>query len=67
MQLILLRSLKSRELYEINNLAAIPEHFESGPSPVRKLRPDASSEMGMGRIFSARNNRNFFQPGPNPA
>jgi hypothetical protein len=31
------------------------------------LRPDASSGMVMGRIFSARNNRNFFEPGPNPA
>jgi hypothetical protein len=35
-----------------------------GPSPTQKLRPDASSGMVMGRIFSARNNRNFFEPGP---
>jgi hypothetical protein len=38
-----------------------------GPSPARKLRPDASSGMVIGRIFSSRNNINFFQPGPNPA
>jgi hypothetical protein len=38
-----------------------------GPSPARKLRPDASSGMVMGRIFSARKNRNIFQPYPNPA
>jgi hypothetical protein len=31
-----------------------------GLSPARKLRPDASSGMVMGRIFSTRNNRNFF-------
>jgi hypothetical protein len=37
------------------------------PSPARKLRPDTSSGMAMGRIFSARNNINFFQPDPNPA
>jgi hypothetical protein len=35
-----------------------------GPSPARKLRSDMSSEMVMGRIFSARKNRNFFRPGP---
>jgi hypothetical protein len=38
-----------------------------GPSPAQKLRPGASTGMAMGRIFSARNNRNFFEPGPNPA
>jgi hypothetical protein len=32
------------------------------------LRPDASSGMVMGRIFSARNNINFFSPlKPDPA
>jgi hypothetical protein len=34
----------------------------SGPSPIRKLRSDASSGMVMDKIFSARNNRNFFSP-----
>jgi hypothetical protein len=32
------------------------------PSPARKVRPDTFSGMVMGRIFSARNNRNFFDP-----
>jgi hypothetical protein len=31
-----------------------------GPSPTRKLRPDASSGMVMGRIFSSRNNKKNF-------
>jgi hypothetical protein len=37
------------------------------PRPARKLRPDLSSGMVMGRIFSARNNRNFLRPGPKNA
>jgi hypothetical protein len=37
-----------------------------GPSPARKLRPDAPGRMVMGRNFSARNNRIFFEPSPNP-
>jgi hypothetical protein len=38
-----------------------------GPSPARELRRDASSGMVMSRIFSTRNNRIFFRPGPNSA
>jgi hypothetical protein len=37
------------------------------PNPARKARSDASSGMVMGRIFLARNNRNFFQPCLKPA
>jgi hypothetical protein len=49
--------------FTLYNTRAVPP--KSGP--VRKLRSDASSGMVIGRIFSARNNRKNFQPGPNPA
>jgi hypothetical protein len=44
-----------------------PARARPAPGPARKLRPDASSGMVMGRIFSTRNNRIFFQPGPKNA
>jgi hypothetical protein len=36
-----------------------PPKPEPGPTPIRKLRPDVSSGMVMGRIFSAWNDQGF--------
>jgi hypothetical protein len=38
------------------------ENFFWPEGPTRKLRSDASNGMVIGRIFSARNNRIFFNP-----